>query len=233
MATTRTEANAPVVDSARPVGVRATSHGFRRTFEALFAFRAFRRLWFAALAASLGQWMQSTALGWIAFDLTDSKSFVGFVAFMAGLPFLVVSIPGGVLIDRFDRSKVLLVCQGCAATLAVIVAIDVIAGWVEPWHLLIAGFANGSLLAILNPSQQSLVPALVPRASMTNAIGLMGAGSNMTRVVGPSLAGAVIGFFGNGEAFLLQALSLLGAFCLVATTRFPVSGAAVRSGRMR
>jgi len=114
-------------------------------------------LWFAALAASLGQRMQSTALGWLAFDLTDSTStdstsFVGLVTFMAGLPFLVISIPGGVLIDRFDRRRVSLVCQGCA-TLAVIVGIDVIAGWVEPWHLLYAGFANGSLLVILNPSQ--------------------------------------------------------------------------------
>lgn len=165
--------------------------------------------------------MQSTAIGWLAFDLTDSKSFVGIVTFMAGLPFLIVSLPGGVLIDRYDRRKVLMMCQGLAAALAVLVSIDVIAGWVEPWHLLIAGFLNGSLQAVLNPSQQSLVPRLVPREALTNAVGLMSAGSNMTRVFGPSLAGAIIGFVGTGEAFLLQAAALLVAFFLMMTTSLP------------
>lgn len=203
------------------LGSPTSESGFRRTFRSVYEFPAFRRLWCAALAVSLGQWMQSTALGWLAFDLTDSKSFVGFVTFMAGVPFLVISIPGGVLIDRFDRRKVLMVSQGSAAALAVLVSIDVIAGRVEPWHLLVAAFMNGSLQAILNPSQQSLVPRLVPRASLTNAIGLMSAGSNMTRVFGPSLAGAIIGFAGTGEAFLLQAVALLVAFGLMLTTRLP------------
>lgn len=126
--------------------------GFRRTFQAVYEFPAFRRLWFAALAASLGQWMQSTALGWLAFDLTDSKSFVGIVTFMAGVPFLIVSLPGGVLIDRFDRRKLLMTCQAMAAILAVVVATDVIAGWVEPWsELLIAAFLNGSLQQLFVP----------------------------------------------------------------------------------
>lgn len=132
--------------------------------------------------------MQSTALGWLAFDLTDSKSFVGIVSFVAGVPFLIVSLPGGVLIDRFDSRKLLMTCQALAAFLAVVVAIDVIAGWVKPCTLLIAAFLNGSLQAILSPSQQSLVPRLVSRASLTNAVGLMETGSNMTRVFGPSLA---------------------------------------------
>jgi predicted MFS family arabinose efflux permease len=73
---------------------------------------------------------------------------------------------------------------------------------------------------MLNPTQQSLVPRLVPRANLTNAIGLMSAGSNMTRVFGPSLAGAIIGFVGTGEAFLLQAIALVVALVLIATARF-------------
>lgn len=202
----------------------------RGTFDAIYAFPAFRRLWFAALAASLGQWMQATALGWLAFDLTDSKSFVGFVTFMAGVPFLLISLPGGLLLDRFDRRRVLLICQALAAALAVCVAIDVISGLVRPWHLLVAAFLNGCLQAILNPSQQSLVPRLVPRASLTNAVGLMSAGANMTRVFGPSLAGAVIGFAGTGEAFLLQALVLLAAYSMVATIRLPGGANSVAGG---
>jgi MFS family permease len=191
-------------------------------FSALASYPTFRRLWLGATAASLGQWMQSTALGWLALDLTDSKSFVGLVAFMAGVPFLLVSIPAGVLIDRFDRRRLLMTCQALAAGLACLVAIDVIPGWVAPWHLLIAAFLNGSLQAILSPTQQSLVPRLVPRETLTNAVGLMSAGQNMTRVVGPSIAGAMIGFVGTGEAFLLQAIALLTALWLIGTARFPV-----------
>jgi MFS family permease len=174
------------------------------------------------LAASLGQWMQSTALGWLALELTDSESFVGFVAFMAGLPFLLVSAPAGIIIDRLDRRKVLLACQALAAITSIVVAIDVLSGYVQPWHLPIAGFVNGSLQAIMNPTQQSIVPSLVPRDRMTNAIGLMGAGQNMTRIVGPTIAGAVIGFSGTGQAFLLQAGALGIGLSLLLTASFPV-----------
>lgn len=209
----------PALEAGPAESPARTHAGFRRTFDAVYAFPAFRRIWAAALAASLGQWMQSTALGWLALDLTNSKTFVGLVTFMAGLPFIVISIPGGVLIDRFDRRRVLMGCQGIAAVLAVLVSIDVIGGLVEPWHLLVAAFLNGSMQAILNPSQQSLVPRLVPRASLTNAVGLMSAGGNMTRVFGPSLAGAIIGFVGTGEAFLIQAVALVIAFSLMLTTK--------------
>jgi MFS family permease len=207
-----------------PPAVTATIAAIPRfpIFAAVVRYPIFRRLWLGAMAASLGQWMQSTALGWLALDLTDSKSFVGLVAFMAGVPFLMISIPAGVLIDRFDRRLVLMTSQALAALLACLVAADVIANLVEPWHLLVAAFLNGSLQAILSPTQQSLVPRLVAREDLTNAVGLMSAGQNMTRVVGPSLAGAAIGFIGTGEAFLLQSAALVLSLWLVGTARFPI-----------
>lgn len=184
-------------------------------FAALIHYPTYRRLWFGSQAASLGQWMQQVALGWLAYSLTNSELVLGLIGLMAGIPFLVVAIPGGLLIDRVDRRRLMLACQAGAALLALVVAVDVIGGWVQPWHLLAAAFLNGSIQAILNPTQQSLVPALVDRADLTNAIGLNSAGQNMTRVVGPSLAGGMIGLFGVGSAFLLQALALCGAFVLV------------------
>ncbi len=190
-------------------------------WDSLRRYPTFRTLWFAALSASIGQWMQQVALGWIALTMTNSPGFVGIVSFVAGLPFLIVAPLGGALIDRVDRRRLMLACQALAAGLALIVAIDVIAGTAQPWHLVVAAFANGSLQALLNPTQQSLVPALVPRHSMTNAIGLMSAGQNMTRMVGPGLAGVVIGAVGEGETFLLQALALAGAFVLVLGMRLP------------
>lgn len=185
------------------------------TFEALSVYPVFRRLWFAMMATSVSQWMQQVAYGWLALELTDSARIVGAVSFMAGLPFLIVALPAGVLIDRFDRRRILMVAQGCALTLGVVLAVDVLTGTVTLTHLLIAAFLNGSFLCILNPTMQSVVPALVGKEGLTNAIGLMSAGQNMTRIVGPSLAGLVIGFGSTGLAFLLAATALIGAMLLI------------------
>ena len=175
----------------------------------------FRRLWFGALAASVGQWMQQVALGWLAIVMTDSPAFVGIVTFAAGLPFIVIAPLGGSLIDRFDRRRLMLACQMLAFLLAGALAVDVMGGFVHPWHLPLAAFLNGSLQALLTPTQQSLVPALVPRADLTNAIGLMSAGQNLTRVAGPSIAGVVIGAVGVGPTFLAQAAAIAVSFVLV------------------
>jgi MFS family permease len=207
----RTERRAPeTVDAPR-----------KGLFSAIQQYPAFRQLWMGSLLGQLAQWMQSVALGWIALELTDSALYVGVVSFMAGIPFIVVAIPAGMLIDRFDRRAVLLICQAAAAILASLVAVDILAGLVEPWHLLIAAFLNGSLLAIMTPTQQALTPSLVPREDLTNAIGLTSAGNNMARVFGPSLAGMIIGFSNTGIAFLLQAAALILAFVLIARARFP------------
>jgi MFS family permease len=206
-------------DQARPTGsAPAPGEG---TFSVLRFNPAFRRLWMATVSTSLGQWMQSTAIGWLALELSDRSSFVGLVAFAAGIPFLLVSIPGGLLLDRFDRRRVLILCQVMAAFCAVLISIDVATDLVRTWHLLLFAFINGSLQAIMNPAQQAIVPSLVRRDRLTNGIALMGAGQNMTRVVGPSVAGAIIGIAGTGAAFACQAAALIVALILLLTARFP------------
>jgi len=114
----RVVASAPVAEET------AASAGgtLDRFFGALARYPTFRRLWFGALGASIGQWMQQVSLGWLALTLTDAPAFVGWVTFAAGLPFLVVAPVGGVLIDRLDRRRLLLVCQVLAALVAVVVA---------------------------------------------------------------------------------------------------------------
>jgi predicted MFS family arabinose efflux permease len=191
----------------------------------------FRSLWLAALASSVGQWMQQVALGWLAIVMTNSPGFVGIVIFSAGLPFLVVAPFGGALIDRIDRRRLMLACQVIAFSLATVLAVDVVSGFVRPWHLPIAAFLNGSLLALLIPTQQSLVPSLVPREDLTNAIGLMSAGQNMTRVVGPSVAGIVIGAIGVGPTFLAQAIAVAVSFILVLRIMLPPRAARSAGGR--
>jgi MFS family permease len=185
------------------------------------------------MAASLGQWMQSTALGWIALDLTDSTSFVGWVAFMASIPFLFISPPAGVLIDRYDARKILIFCQVAMAIIACGVAVDVISGHISPAHLLVAALINGVLQAVLSPTQQAVSPRLVPRESLTNAVGLVIAGQSMTRVVGPSVAGVLIGFAGSGSAFIAQAIAALAAFVLIFLTPIPAATRGIAVVRLR
>ncbi len=201
--------------------IRRPAIGAGGTFSALQTNPLFRRLWLASTGYSLSQWMQNIALGWLAYELTDSERFVGLVAFAAGFPFVIVSIPGGALLDRFDRRSVLLISQALAAIIATGVAIDVLSGHATPWHLIVAGFLNGSLQAIITPSQQSIVPRLVQPRDLQNALGLMSAGGNMTRVFGPALAGTLIAALGTGYPFLLQAIALSVAFAVIFTSDFP------------
>jgi predicted MFS family arabinose efflux permease len=125
----------------------------------------------------------------------------------------------------------MLACQILAFLLAAVLAVDVLGGFVQTWHLPIAAFLNGALLALLIPTQQSLVPALVPREIMTNAIGLMSAGQNMTRVVGPSIAGIVIATIGVGPTFVAQAVAVAASFVLVLGIVLPARAPRTTSGR--
>jgi predicted MFS family arabinose efflux permease len=209
----RVNAHVQLDDAVRVGPVDAAWHS--RFLGAVGRHPVFRRLWFGALASSVGQWMQQVALGWLAIVMTNSPGFVGIVTFSAGVPFLVVAPFGGALIDRIDRRRLMLSCQVLAFLLATVLAVDVMSGFIQPWHLPIAAFLNGSLQALLIPTQQSLVPALVPRENLTNAVGLMSAGQNMTRVVGPSVAGIVIGTIGVGPTFFAQAVAIAASFLLV------------------
>lgn len=209
----------------------AASPRLSRFLGAVARYPVFRRMWFGMLAASAGQWMQQVALGWLAIILTNSPAFVGIVTFCAGLPFIVIAPLGGSLIDRVDRRRLMLTGQCCAFVLAGILAVDVIGGFVQAWHLPVAAFINGSLQSLLNPTQQSLVPTLVSKKDLTNAIGLMGAGQNMTRVVGPSIAGVMIGSLGVGPTFLLQAAAIAVSFVLVKGITLPPRPRSATSGK--
>ncbi|HQY32091.1 MAG TPA: MFS transporter [Thermomicrobiales bacterium] len=204
----------PVADDS--VDARATS-----TFHALKTYQSFRRLWIASVLFTASNWMQNITLGWLGFMLTDSERYVGLLAFAGGIPFVVVSIPGGALLDRYDRRKVLMTGQFLAAVVAAGLAFFVLSGRAQPWHLLIAAFLNGCLQAIISPSQQSLVPRLVDTQDLQNALGLMSAGGNMTRVVGPALSGVLIAALGTGYPFVVQAIAVLAAFIIIYGTVFP------------
>ncbi len=178
-------------------------------FHALTHHRQFRFLWAASTITQLGQWFQSVALGWLALNLTNSPNFVGQIGFASGVPILLLSLPAGALLDRLNRRRILIFCQLGGSLLATIIAIINWRGWVEPWHLIIAAVFSGALLSLSQPATQTLIPALVPYQDLPNALALSSAGNSSTRIIGPSIAGVLIGLVGLAGCFISQAGTLL------------------------
>ncbi len=185
-----------------------------------FTYRDFRVLWFGACTSSIGTWMQSLAANWLVLALTGSATYLGLDAFLQQLPIMLFTLIGGVLADRLDRRRTLLMSQyvqtATAATLALLVYFDVVA----IWHVLTLSFIAGCAQAFGGPAYQSLIPSLVSKRDLANAIALNSIQFNVARVLGPLFAGAVLAVFatwGFADAspeamtacFTLNALSYL------------------------
>ena len=181
-----------------------------------FSYRDFRILWFGSFTSSIGTWMQSVAENWLVFSLTRSAFFLGLDAFLQQIPILLFSLFGGVIADRIDRRKMLLTSQyvqmTCAFALAVLVGLKVI----QVWQILLLSFITGSAQAFGAPASQALVPTLVEKRDLPNAVALNSIQFNLARVVGPLLAGVTLAALGmvwcfsfNGISFLIVIASLL------------------------
>ncbi len=200
-------------------------------FSSLLLYRDYRQLWFSTVLTQIGQWMLQITLGWVMLTLTNSAGYVGLIGFASGIPFILVSIPAGVIIDRVDRRMLLIVCQAAAMIIGFGLALLVSLGHVQPWHLLLAAFLNGSALAINNATRQTMVPAFVKRDHLQNAIAVMSAGQNSTRILGPSLGGPAIALMGASGALYLQSAFLLAA--LLNTLMLPSVRPAIRTLDLR
>lgn len=188
-------------DSSKPVGGDGTrpSHGgralrgvARQTFKSLEV-RDFRILWFGFMGSWMAMQMQQVARGYLAYQLTGNALSIGLVTMSMGLPRIFLSPVGGVFADRFSKRSVLLWTQAAlgltALVTAVMVATDVIS---IPW-LMVLGVVQGAAFAINMPARQAYLPQIVGRGnSLANAIALNTAGMNLTRVIGPAIAGLLI-----------------------------------------
>jgi MFS family permease len=175
---------------------------------AAFAYRDFRVLWFGAFTSTVGTWMQKVAQSWLVFDLTKSSFFLGLDDFLGQLPILLFTLVGGVIADRHDRRRLLLGSQYIQMTAAFVLAGLVYFGYVRIWHVLALSFATGMAQAFGGPAYQSLIPSLVHKKDLPNAIALNSIQFNLARVCGPLLAGAAL-FFGTAACFGLNGLSFL------------------------
>ena len=179
----------------------------KRTLAA-FHYRDFRVLWFGAFTSTVGTWMQKVAQSWLVLDLTKSPLYLGLDDFLGQLPILLFTLVGGVIADRHDRRHLLLGSQyvqmGTAFTLAALVFF----GHVHIWHILALSFVTGMAQAFGGPAYQSLIPSLVPKTDLPNAIALNSIQFNLARVFGPLLAGAAM-IIGIAACFALNGLSFM------------------------
>ncbi len=168
------------------------------------------RLWFLGQIVSLvGTWMQSTAQGYLIYDITKSDAFLGYASFALGLPTLLFTLLGGVIADRLPRRRLLVITQFSMMVLAVILAVLTFTNRVQPWHILVLAFLLGTANAFDAPARQSFVLELVDRDNMTNAIALNSTMFNVGVVIGPAVAGMVYAWVGPGWCFTINAISFV------------------------
>jgi MFS family permease len=186
----------------------AFPHPFLQRTLAAFTYRDFRVLWFGAFTSTIGTWMQKVAQSWLVFDLTKSSFFLGLDDFLGQLPILLLTLIGGVIADRHDRRRLLLGSQYIQMTTAFTLAALVFFGYVRIWHILALSFIAGTGQAFGGPAYQSLVPTLVHKKDLPNAIALNSIQFNLARVFGPLLAAAAL-FFGTAACFALNGISFI------------------------
>lgn len=189
-----------------------------------FAFRALRHrdfalFWSAALVSNSGSWMQNVTVPFVLYRATHSTAWVGFAGFAQFLPALLLGPVGGVLADRFSRRSVTLAANLVGVTGATGLALTWRDGHASPWATVAWVSLVGVVTGIGLPAWQSLVPSLVPRDLLQNAVTLNSAGFNASRAVGPALGGLVLSRWGASTAFTINAVSFVAVVAAIAATR--------------
>jgi MFS family permease len=190
-------------------------------FRVLQAHRNFRLFWIGQTVSLIGTWMQQVGQGWLALELSNSAFVVGVVAAAGSLPILLFSLYAGVIVDRRDKLRLVTIAQ-------VLLSIEAAALWWLVWSghitipaLLILALIQGLIGSVEIPARQSLIVDLVGREDVVDAIALNSGGFNLARIVGPSIAAAVIAGAGLAWCFGINALSYIAVIACLAAIRLP------------
>lgn len=186
----------------------------------------FRRYFFGQAVSLVGYWLQSIAVGWLVYRLTDSAWMLGVVAFVNHIPMLFISPFAGLLADRVDRRTLVIASQALQMFQAFVLALLTFTDWVTPWHVVGLALVQGLAHAFDTPARHALLPTLIGggKADLPNAIALNSLVMNVGRFLGPALAGVLLAWLGEAWCFLLNGISYLAVlYALMKLPRMPVT----------
>jgi predicted MFS family arabinose efflux permease len=169
----------------------------------------------------VGTWMQTLAQSWLVYQLTGSALLLGTVNFLQGVPALFLSLLGGVLADRIERRRLMLVTQTAQLLLAFLLGGLTLAGVVRVEHIMVIAFLNGLVNAINTPVRQGIISDLVPRDDLQNAIAVNSAQFQTSQLLGPAIAGVMVATIGAGWAFMINGLSFVAVIISLVLLRLP------------
>jgi predicted MFS family arabinose efflux permease len=199
----------------------------RRVFKA-FQYRDFRLLWIGACTSSIGTWMQEIAQNWLVLEITKSPLLLGLDAFLGDIPIFLFSLFGGVVADRMDRRHLLIGSQLVQMTSAFTLVALIVSGKIEVWHILVSSFVVGTAQAFGGPAYSALVPSLVEKEDLPNAIALNSIQFNLARVIGPVLGGLALKYVGSAWCFGLNGLSFVAV--IISLTQLHINFKPARTG---
>lgn len=190
-------------------------------FSVLQRHRNFRLFWFGQTLSLIGSWMQSMAQGWLALELTNNAFLVGLVVSAGSLPVVLFSMHAGVLADRYEKLKLVRICQALLLLEAALLFWFTWSGRISIGWVLLFATAQGVIGSVEIPARQSFIVELVGRDDLPQAIALQSSGFNLARIVGPALAAVVIGTFGIAWAFGINALSYVAVLVSLFMVQLP------------
>ena len=170
---------------------------------------------------SAGQWVQQVTLGWLLYDLTGNSMLLGALNGLRALPFLVTGPLAGVAADRMDRRRLLLRTQWILIITALLMGALVASPFLHVWHIFLFTLITGVAWTITEPVRMSMIPSVVPKENLANAVALNSGGFNLMKVIGPALGGALIAWFGPAENFYVQAIAYSGVLAMVYWMHIP------------
>ncbi len=170
----------------------------------------YRRFWTTQFISNIGSWMQAIAQGWLVYRLTDSPFLLGFVGFAQLIPSFFLMLPGGVVADHFDRRRVVSASQWAQALSALFLAVAIRTGQLSVWQIILASLVVGVAISFSAPAYQAMVVDLLDdRSRLPNAVAMNSLQFNLSRVIGPLLAGLTLAAWGSFWCFFFNAISFL------------------------
>src|SRR5882724_12082055 len=190
--------------------------GSHRIVEALSALRHrnYRLYWYGQLSSVLAQNMEGVAQSWLVLELSDSPLLLGLTGLTFAAPTIALTLVGGVIADRADRRRIMILSQSISASTFFLLATLIVLEWVALWHVMSLAFLSGCVRAFDRPSRMALLPQMVPKEDIPNAVAVGGTIWQLNRLVGPAVAGLLIYLVGIGPTYYFCFFASLSAVCL-------------------